>query len=142
MPSSAGFSPPTPVIEWRSIRAWLPCTLGTACVLVAVPLCLDIALARTVCWPEPGIAVVTAVSTVAFTYRTAPQAKLWVAATWWSVGAWLANMAPNLHSYPECHARAYEPVGWPWPLAVATGAVVLALMVWRARRVGARQAAR
>ena len=140
MPNSARFSLARPVIDWRGVRAWWPCTLGTACVLVAVPLALDIAISRTLCWPEPGVAVITAVVVVGWAHSMAPRAKAWVAATWWGVGAWLSARVFSLSTYPECHARAYESANWPWPLAVATGGVVWALLVWRSSRFNNRLA--
>ncbi|MEM7378174.1 MAG: hypothetical protein AAF460_11800 [Pseudomonadota bacterium] len=116
------------VLRWG---LWL---IGVFAVLLAVPVLLDMLLHHRLCWSEPLVGALTAAAVVASAYGLAPQGRLWAALAMWCVGSALSYQLIDLWWYPECHPRAYEPVQWPWPVAVLSGAVVLGVLRVRARR--------
>lgn len=110
---------------------WFLYAVGLLALTIATPILASYLLRWPACWKDLVVGPITAVVVVIYSYVAAPNFKSYCVIIGFLFGALIAYMVPDLHWYPECHAKAYTRTTIPLTITYLAGMFTLMIILYK-----------
>jgi len=112
---------------------WILFLIGYLMVSIGVPILAELFLRGVLCWKEPIVGPITAITVVVYCYFLSPKYRVPSIIVGFILCAILAYQIPDMHWYPECHPKAYVQTYLPLAATYLFGFMAIVLAIWRSK---------